>query len=125
MTTQDWNNANNEYDDCISNGQDPSFCESYVQSAYPDFTPGGSGGGGGGSALADYWNNPNNWIGFTGGLTDIIGNIVGMANGQPNQYAQYQQQQQQQQQQNSTMWWIIGAVAILFLILLLVLIFRK
>ena len=122
MTQQDWNNANDQYNDCIAAGQDPSFCQDFVQSAYPDFDS--SGNGSNGSPLTDYWNNPNNWIDFTGGLTGIIGNIVGMANGQqPNQYGQYPQQQQQPQ--DNTMWWIIGAVAIVFFILLLVLIFRK
>ncbi len=119
LSQNDCANAQAEYDDCIGNGQTPGFCLDFVEDGYPGFQ--NCGGNGGGSGLTDYWNNPNNWIDFTSGLTGIVGGIIGMANGQP----VYATTQQTQQADNSTVWWIVGAVALLLVILLLVVIFKK
>ncbi|BDS10106.1 hypothetical protein [Aureispira anguillae] len=118
MTQQEWDQAWAIYDSCIDGGGVPAHCEGAAQASFPDFSANQNGG----SAIGQYFGNPGNWASFAGGITDVVGDIVGIANGRPNYGGNYGYQPTQN---NTTIWWIAGGIAILFLILLLVIAFKK
>ncbi|WMX17476.1 hypothetical protein [Aureispira sp. CCB-E] len=120
MTEQEWNQAWDIYDSCIDAGGVPAHCEGAAQASFPDFSTTSQGGG---SAIGQYFGNPGNWAGFASGITDVVGDIIGIANGRPNYSGDYMYHQQQQQ--SKMLWWVIGGVAAVFLIILLIIVLKK
>lgn len=121
MTEQEWDQAWSIYDSCIDAGGVPAHCEGAAQASFPDFSTTSQGNGGGGS-VGQYFGDPGNWAGFAGGITDVVGDIIGIANGRSNYNGDYMPQQQQQ---DKTLWWIVGGVAAVFLIILLIIVLKK
>lgn len=121
MTEQEWDQAWAIYDNCIDAGGVPAHCEGAAQASFPDFSTAGQGNGGG--SVGQYFGNPGNWAGFLGGITDVVGDVVGIANGRPNYGGDYMYQQQQQQ--DRTLLWVGVGIAALFLIVLLIIVLKK
>ena len=124
MTTQDWQDAERLYNDCIGGAggfpsSDPASCEAVVQSYYPEFSA--NAGGGFGQSMTTYWSDPGNWIDFTQGLANIGGTVVSWFD--PN--ATPTTPTSPPQQENNTVWWVVGIAVFLILLMFLYLILKK
>lgn len=108
----------NAYNSCVDDGGVPEHCEAHVQTMYPNF----SASGGGQGTVGQYFGNPGNWIDFGQGLTGIVGNIVGLANGQPipPQGAYYGPVPQERGIPSWVLWTGVAVVALIILILLVI-----